>query len=661
MIYSKTPEDHLKHLGLVLQAFRDQNFYCRVQKCKFALKSVPFLGHIVSEEGISLHPKKAKVVQDWATPANVAEMRSFLGLAQYFSRFIAGYATLTVTLTNLLRKNVPWNWNGACQHAFDTVKHALIHAPALVLPNPDLPYEVVTDACQTGVGAVLLQQGKPVAFAGRKLNDAETRYTMTDQEFLGVVFALKQWRCYLQGARHSFTIVTDPNPNVYFSTQPNLSSRQARWSELLQDYDFNWQYRPGSKNVADPVSRQMILSNCILTLKEFGPFEWKEKGTLYGISFSLCNHAAFVSAVVHNAVWTAQMPEPCAYTAAVTTRKQASHQAAYESAQKDVDATVEADITQQHMLENILKGYKKDSLFARMYSHMYEEGGLWRHANGGIVVPEFKDSRRTIMSELHESVYAGRPGERRTISLIRRYFWWPTMDPDIRDFVKGCAVCQRDKASNRKVPGVLVQPEVPEGKWQVVSMDFITALPLTARLNNMILTVVDTFSKMVHLFPCRKTADARATATFLWDNIFCKHGPPKQLISDRDVRFNNEVFQSIMHHLSTNHAMSTAHHPQTDGQTERMNRIVEETLRHYVNDRQDDWDLLLPAVEFSINNTFQESIQTTPFYLNFGYHPTLPVDIRMSASALADSFMQKAENPACRWPVFCCSHGKVQC
>ena len=159
----------------------------------------------------------------------------------------------------------------------------------------------------------------------------------------------------------------------------------------------------------------------------------------------------------------------------------------------------------------------------------------------------------------------------------------------------------------------------------------------------MILTVVDTFSKMVHLVACHDTADAQETATMLWDNVFCKHGSPKKIISDRDVCWNNEVFQNIMRHLSTQHAMSTAHHPQTDGQTERMNRVVEETLRHYVNDRQNDWNLLLPRVEFAINNLHQESIGTTPFHLNYGYHPTLPVDIRLSSSALADSFLQEKQ------------------
>ena len=159
----------------------------------------------------------------------------------------------------------------------------------------------------------------------------------------------------------------------------------------------------------------------------------------------------------------------------------------------------------------------------------------------------------------------------------------------------------------------------------------------------MILTVVDTFSKMVHLLPCHNTLDAHGTASLLWQHVFCKHGVPHGLISDRDPRWNSQVFQALMKLLDVKHAMSTAHHPQTDGQTERMNRIVEEMLRHYVNERQDDWDVLLPCCEFAINNQYQESIKETPFMLNYGYHPTLPVDIRISDNALASSFLQEKQ------------------
>ena len=644
LVFSKTPGEHLEHLRAILQAFRHARLYAKLSKCKFALTEVPFLGHIVSGSGISPDPSKVKVVQDWKRPTNVAEVRSFLGLSQYFAKFIDGYATLTVPLSNLLRKNVPWQWTDACEHAFQGVKHALIHAPVLTLPDPELPFEVVTDACKTGVGAVLLQQGKPIAFAGRKLSDAETRYTVTDQELLGVMYALTQWRCYLQGAKHDFTIVTDHNPNTYFATQPNLNARQVRWSEKLQEYHFNWQYRPGRNNVADPVSRQMVLTACITTLQQFGHYDWIAKShDAPGVADALCNHSAFVSAVLHNAV--RRKPES-SHAHAVTTRSQAQQQEINAELQQP---EFKSPAQERNMLDSIRAGYVHDQQCgdpnkpSRQWAHMYPEHGLWMHHTGAIVVPDHAGLRQDIIAELHDSLYAGHPGMRRTILLVRRYFWWPTLDRDCREFVRGCAICQRDKATTRKIPGMLQQPVIPEGKWHTISMDFITTLPVTPRGHNMILTVIDTFSKLCHLIPCHDSIDAKGTAELLFAHVFSKHGVPKRIISDRDTRFTSDVFQSVMRMLSTDQAMSTAHHPQTDGQTERLNRVVEETLRHYVNNRQDDWDNLLPCAEFAINNTFHDSIQTTPFHLNFGYHPTLPVDIRISDNAVADSFLHEKQ------------------
>ena len=228
LIFSKTPEEHVQHLRQVLTTFRQHTLFCKLSKCHFAMTKIPFLGHVVSQEGLSPNPAKVQVLQDWPVPSTPHELRCFLGLGQYLSKFIPGYASLTACLQALLRKNATWIWTDACASAFAEIKSKLMSAPVMALPDPTLPFEVVTDACQTGIGAVLLQEGRPVAFTGRLLTPAEQRYTTTDQELLAVVFALSQWRCYLQGAQHDFTLVTDHHPNTYFASQPSLSRRQAR-------------------------------------------------------------------------------------------------------------------------------------------------------------------------------------------------------------------------------------------------------------------------------------------------------------------------------------------------------------------------------------------------------------------------------------------------
>ena len=253
IIYSRTAAEHLEHLRVVLQILRENQFYCKKSKCQFALPEMLYLGHTVSEKGIAVDPKKTAKVAGWLEPTTKLELQRFLGLTNYFRKFIPKYAEMVASLTNLTRKKCEWNWDTSCQHAFDKVKQALVTPPLLAFPDPQQPYQVVTDASCVGIAAVLLQNDRPVAYESRKLSPAEKNYTTTEQELLAVVHALRVWQCYLAGA--TFEVVTDHCPNTYLQTQPSLSRRQARWAEFLQRFGFTWTYKPGKTNIADPLSR----------------------------------------------------------------------------------------------------------------------------------------------------------------------------------------------------------------------------------------------------------------------------------------------------------------------------------------------------------------------------------------------------------------------
>ncbi|CAI7801038.1 unnamed protein product [Closterium sp. NIES-54] len=243
LVYSKTEDEHMEHLKWVLGKLREHKYYARLWKCHFYKRELEYLGHVVGHNGLKVDPKKVAAVQEWPVPRDVGQVRSFLGLANYFRRFLENYSTIVAPLTALTRKGCAWEWTPQCQKAFEEVKHKLTNAPVLVLPNPQKPYEVVTDASTVGLGAVLLQEGRPVAFESRKLSPAEQRYTTTEQELLAVVHALRTWRCYLEGVE--FVVTTDHCPNTYFSTQATLTRRQARWAELLSGFSFDIRYRAG--------------------------------------------------------------------------------------------------------------------------------------------------------------------------------------------------------------------------------------------------------------------------------------------------------------------------------------------------------------------------------------------------------------------------------
>lgn len=206
----------------------------------FSVNLVEFLGHIVSGNGVHVDPKKIEVIMHWPQPKSATEVRSFLGLANYFRRFVQGCSKLAIPLIQLTRPKVAFECAFAAQTAFDGLKLALSSAPVLALPDVDARYEVVCDASGFECGAVLLQHQKPVAIYSYKLNDAERRYAAGEQELLAVVMALKQWRCYLEGVAGGVTVVTDHKPNTFLDTKPpvQLSSRQVRWQQFLSRFSM---------------------------------------------------------------------------------------------------------------------------------------------------------------------------------------------------------------------------------------------------------------------------------------------------------------------------------------------------------------------------------------------------------------------------------------
>jgi len=253
LVFSKTPGEHAEHLRIVLDILRCNDLYAKLFKCEFSKPELQFLGHIVGRQGIRVDPAKTAVISDWPVPLDVQQLRSFLGLATDFRRFVQGFSKLVSPMTDLLKGRTEWVWSERCHTAFHGVKTALTSSHVLVLPDYSKPLEVVCDASVTGIGAVLLQEGRPVAFESKKLTSAEVNYTTGEQELLAVVHAMRTWRCYLEGVE--FTMVTDHNPLTYLQTQPVLYRRQVRWSEYLQAFRFRWQYRPGRINVADPLNR----------------------------------------------------------------------------------------------------------------------------------------------------------------------------------------------------------------------------------------------------------------------------------------------------------------------------------------------------------------------------------------------------------------------
>ncbi|KAL4017964.1 hypothetical protein IC575_021549 [Cucumis melo] len=264
LIYSKTEAEHEEHLHQVLETLRANKLYAKFSKCEFWLRKVTFLGHVVSSEGVSVDPAKIEAVTNWPRPSTVSEIRSFLGLAGYYRRFVEDFSRIASPLTQLTRKGTPFVWSPACESSFQELKQKLVTAPVLTLPDGSRNFVIYSDASKKGLGCVLMQQGKVVAYASRQLKIHEQNYPTHDLELAAVVFALKIWRHYLYGEK--IQIYTDHKSLKYFFTQKELNMRQRRWLELVKDYDCEILYHPGKANVvADALSRKVAHSAALIT------------------------------------------------------------------------------------------------------------------------------------------------------------------------------------------------------------------------------------------------------------------------------------------------------------------------------------------------------------------------------------------------------------
>ena len=296
-------------------------------------------------------------------------------------------------------------------------------------------------------------------------------------------------------------------------------------------------------------------------------------------------------------------------------------------------------IDPEQMVQSIKKGYTDDPLYAssvaagarRTKLGIVALGSLFRKGVA-ICVPDANGLRHSITRELHCSPYAGHTGMNRTLVLVSRYFYWPDMQHDINDYVRGCVMCQRNKSSAGPPAGKLQPLPVPSGIWEDISMDFIGPLPKTSRGNDFILNVVDRLSKMAHFLPCKKSIDGPGVAALFVDRIWSIHGLPKSVVTDRGTQFLNAFNKALTKMLGTRHAVSSAYHPETDGQTERVNRVLNEMLRHYTIARYDDWDLQLPLCAFAHNNARSSATGMSPFFICFGKNPLTPMSAVIQAA-----------------------------
>ncbi|KAA0035365.1 ty3-gypsy retrotransposon protein [Cucumis melo var. makuwa] len=502
LIYSKTEAEHEEHLR-----------------------------HVVSKAGVSVDPAKIEAVTSWPRPSTVSEVRSFMGLAGYYGRFVENFSRIATPLTQLTRKGAPFVWSKACEDSFQNLKQKLVTAPVLLVPDGSGSFVIYSDASKKGLGCVLMQQGKVVTYASRQLKSHEQNYPTHDLELATVVFALKIWRHYLYGEK--IQIFTYHKSLKYFFTQKELNMRQRRWLELVKDYDCEILYHPGKANVvADALSRKVSHSAALITRK----------------------------ALLHRDLERAEI----AVSVGVVTM---------QLAQLSVQPTlrhriIDAQSNDPYLVEK--RGLAEAGQAAEFF--ISSDGGLLFERR--LCVPSDSAIKTELLSKAHSSPFSMHPGSTKMYQDLKRVYWWRNMKREVAEFVSKCLVCQQVKA-----PRLI---------------------------------------KSAHFVTGKSTYTASKWAQLYMTEIVRLHGVPVSIVSDRDVRFSSKFWKGLQTAMGTRLDFSTTFHPQTDGQTERLNQVLEDMLRACALEFPGSWDSHLHLMEFAYNNSFQATIGMAPFEALYG-------------------------------------------
>jgi hypothetical protein len=437
---------------------------------------------------------------------------------------------------------------------------------------------------QARVSVVFLcKEGRVIAYASRALRPHEINYPTHDLELAAVVHALKMWRHYLMG--NHCNIFTDHQSLKYIFTQSDLNMRQGRWLEFIKDYDLEVHYHPGKANVvADALSRKVHCNHL-----ELEP-----------VSDPLCEEMRKLNLeVVEQGNLYALAAESNLYDRIVTSQR------------NDEDIQI--------IKQKLAEGDPKYTCFQKDHKDV-----IWFGKR--LVVPVDPEIRKTIFDEAHMSKFSIDPGSTKIYQDLKQNFWWSNMKVDIAKYVAECDTCHRMKASHLKSACVLQPFSITMWKWDDISMDFVVGLPLILRKKDSIWVIVDRLTKTAHFIAVHTTYSLQQCAELYMDQIVRLHGILKTIISDRGTQFVARFWEQLHECLGTKLIRSSSYHPQTDGQTERINQILEDMLRASILHYDKSWDKFLSLAEFSYNNSYQASLKMAPFDALYGRRCRTPLN-----------------------------------
>jgi len=677
IVFSQTPEQHLVRLRIVLERLRSAGLKLKPEKCTLFQKSVAFLGHVVSGRGIETDPVKTQAVKEWPIPKSIREVRAFLGLAGYYRRFVRDFAAIAAPLHALMGKGKTFKWDSATQQAFDKLKEALTSPPILAMPTDEGDYILDTDASDTAIGAVLSvrQDGieRVIAYASRRLDRREVNYCVSRKELLSVVHFMRYFRQYLLG-RHQFKVRTDHAALTWLRRLREPIGQQARWLEVMEEFDFVIEHRPGTKHGnADALSRRPCgKRNCACRNppnatgdEQFGVQAGQEVDADENILTRVV-----ASREVNSG--DEEQGEPGAFigeaadqldTSVSAVELQSQRESPEEQRGSSEVSAVDAEVQTPWSLAGLQAGQRNDphigfiirqfennecqpawdivalesdtvkALWAQWPRLSIRDGLLKRRfetpdgssVHWQVVWPE--SLRKELLEVAHSGMTGGHFGRRRLALAVQSRAYWPSWSTDVERFVKQCEPCARYHRGVIPRRGGLC-PSIVGEPWERVSIDITGPHPKSSRQHQFILTCVDHFSKWAEAIPLRNHT-ASSVARALMTHVFSRFGAPRQLLSDCAPEFESELFQNLMRWMGIDKLRTSAYQPSTNGAVERFHRTLNTMLGKVVSQSQRDWDELLPALMAAYRASPHDATGFSPNRLFLGREVNTPLDVIM--------------------------------
>ena len=634
IIHAESFEEELRRLRDVLQRLQDAGLKLSPKKCHLFQKSVTFLGHVVSGEGISTDPEKVRAVQDWPVPTAVGELRSFLGLCSYYRRYVRNFSTIARPLHRLTEKGSDFKWTQECSDAFNHLKNALITAPVLKYPSSTERFILDTDASNFGIGAVLSQvqdgEERVVAYYSATLSKAERNYCVTRKELLAVVSAVKKFHHYLYG--RPFLVRTDHGALRWLLNFKNPEGQLARWLEVLGVYDLTIEHRSGVKHAnADALSRRPCIDCKSCERKE--QHEEQEPCVL-GIQLAKTqvqskehkNEAQPIAADVEpkseSSTWVVgrslmelrkMQLEDSKLAKVIHWKEQLKERPTWQDVSTESTA---------------VKGYwsqwdrlaVRDGVLQRRWEEDNGKECTWQ-----LLVPESLTA--VILRELHDSKTAGHLGVAKTLGRVKQRYYWYRCTQDVRDWCRKCDLCAARKKPQKAPRGPMKKYNVG-APLERVALDILGPLPETDSSNRYILIVADYYTKWTEGYAI-PNQEAGTVARKVVDEFVARLGVPRQMHSDQGRNFVSAVFTEMCALLGIEKTRTTPLHPQSDGMVERYIRTLESMLAKFTSQHQRDWDDHLALLMMAYRTSVHETTGHTPSMMMLGREAEVPLDLLM--------------------------------